>query len=51
MKAADRAKRAAETGSDLDQERELRQLRKRVAELEKEILRKAAAYFAQKMGR
>jgi transposase len=46
-----RARAADEVSAD--EREELKRLRKRVAELEleKEILRKAAAYFAKEMGR
>jgi transposase len=45
--------RAAESQVSADEREELKRLRKRVAELEleKDILRKAAAYFAKGMGR
>jgi transposase len=45
--------RSAENPVSADEREELKRLRKRVAELEleKDILRKAAAYFAKEMGR
>lgn len=59
INAAKRAEQAGRGGSggaepiSADEREELRRLRTRVAELEleKEILRKAAAYFAKEMGR
>jgi transposase len=55
VNAAKRAEQGAADGGEVTagEREELRRLRKKVAELEleKDILRKAAAYFAKEMGR
>jgi transposase len=52
-KTAEAAQRGSSGQVSADEVEELRRLRKKVAELEleKDILRKAAAYFAKEMGR
>jgi transposase len=52
-KTAEAAERGQGRQVSADEAEELRRLRKKVAELEleKDILRKAAAYFAKEMGR
>ncbi|MGW5649732.1 transposase [Saccharopolyspora sp. NPDC003752] len=53
VRTVERAETASPGRVSVSEQEELRALRKRVAELEleKEILRKAAAYFAKEMGR
>jgi transposase len=53
VKTAEAAQRGSSVQVSPDEAEELRRLRKKVAELEleKDILRKAAVYFAKEMGR